>query len=74
MNTCDKCGVVYADGFDEDHDLMPCPLCNLKWDTDRKVSREFLGIHEDRKDRAELMELVKDLQEQINDIMEELDG
>lgn len=82
VSVCDKCGVVYADSAGEDHghDLIPCPLCHLKWEYDRKLSVEQTDKIDIRNrvngwlnDINELKEQIKDLQEQIDELAEELE-
>lgn len=80
--TCEKCGSLYPSNAGEDHghDLIPCPLCHLKWDIENKLNVEqtkrfemFRAINERDARIAELEEKIKDLQDTIDDIAEELD-
>lgn len=72
VNTCVRCGVVYADRVhQQEHDLMPCPLCHLAWETGK--TEERLNASEDRQLVKELVEQVKDLQEQIEELAEDLE-
>lgn len=82
VEVCDKCGNVFdptaclANG----HDLIPCPLCYLRIEHDKKIMNlqdkdfDLVRLVDSRKDRiAELEEKIKDLQDMIDDIAEELD-
>lgn len=80
--TCGNCGSLYPSNAGEDHghDLIPCPLCHLKWDYDRKLAVEqddrfnIRRMLTERDARiTELEEKIKDLQDLIDDITEELD-